>query len=69
MSGGTSTGAQNANGQVAFNPTSIGGGDIQVGGMVGQQGVSQGSQSSATGAGIDLKLDMPMPIPALMNMK
>jgi len=35
MSGGTSTGAQNANGQVAFNPTSIGGGNIQVGGNVG----------------------------------
>ena len=34
MSGGNSNSAMNANGQVAFNPTSIGGGHIMVGGSV-----------------------------------
>jgi len=36
MGGGQTTQTQNANGQVGFNPTSIGGGNIMVGGMVGQ---------------------------------
>jgi len=61
MSGGSTSTAQNANGQVQFNPTSIGGGNIAVGGSVGNGGVSQGSSGSATGAGVslDLKMDMP----------
>ena len=61
MSGGTSGSTQNGNGMVDFNPTSIGGGNIQVGGSVGQGAVSQGSSSQASGAsvGIDFKMDMP----------
>ena len=39
MGGGTSTVGQSANGNVSFNPTSIGGGSIMVGGSVGQAGV------------------------------
>ena len=61
MSGGKSSSTQNGNGMVDFNPTSIGGGNIQVGGNVGQGTVSQGSTSSATGpsVGLDLKMSMP----------
>ena len=61
MSGGSSSSAQNGNGMVDFNPTSIGGGNIQVGGNVGQGAVSQGSSSSATGpsVGVDFKMSMP----------
>jgi len=61
MSGGSSSSAQQGNGMVDFNPTSIGGGNIQVGGSVGQGAVSQGSSSSATGpsVGLDLKMSMP----------
>ena len=40
MSGGNSNSSQNANGNVAFNPTSIGGGNIAVYGSVGQGEVS-----------------------------
>ena len=68
MGGGSAHGSQNANGNVAFNPTSIGGGNISVGGSVGQAGVSQNQQTSATGASVGLDLSMPMPIPALMNL-
>ena len=67
MSGGTTHTTQNANGHVAFNPTSIGGGNISVGGSVGQAGVQQSSSGSATGAGV--KLDVSVPMPAiLMNL-
>ena len=45
MGGGQVKTTQNANGRVDFNPTSIGGGNISVGGSVGQAGVHQGSQS------------------------
>ena len=45
MGGGTSTSTSNANGQVAFNPTSIGGGNIMVGGSVGNGPVNQGSSN------------------------
>ena len=52
----------NANGQVAFNPTSIGGGNIAVGGSVGNAGVNQQGSNSATGAGVKLDLSIPMPM-------
>ena len=67
MSGGTTTTNQNANGHVAFNPTSIGGGNISVGGSVGQAGVQQSSSGSATGAGVKLDVSVPMPV-ILMNL-
>jgi len=63
MSGGSTTTTQNANGHVAFNPTSIGGGNISVGGSVGQGEVHQGSQSSATGPSVGLDLKMSPPVP------
>ena len=70
MSGGTSTSTQQANGNVSFNPTSIGGGTIAVGGSVGQAGVQQGSSSQATGASVGLDFSMPMPMPVqLMNLQ
>tara|TARA_B110001450_G_C17573687_1_gene461870 strand:- start:681 stop:1052 length:372 start_codon:yes stop_codon:yes gene_type:complete len=61
MGAGSTSSNQNANGQVGFNPTSIGGGNIQVGGSVGQGAVSQGNSQSATGAsvGLDFKMEMP----------
>lgn len=68
MSGGTSSTSQQANGQTSFNPTSIGGGNIMVGGSVGNGPVSQGSQSSATGPSVGLDLSMPMPM-GLMNLQ
>lgn len=63
MGGGSAGGSQSANGAVAFNPTSIGGGNIMVGGSVGQGQISQGQSTSATGAsvGLDFKMDMPIP--------
>lgn len=61
MSGGSSNSNQNANGNVQFTPTTVGGGNIGVGGSVGQGNVVQQGQNSATGAGVDLKLDMQMP--------
>ena len=45
----------------AGNPTSIGGGNISVGGSVGQAGVSQQQAGSATGATVDVKADVSMP--------
>ena len=62
MSGGQTHTTQNANGKVDFNPTTIGGGNISVGGSVGQGKVQQGSQSSATGAGVSVGVSMPMPV-------
>ena len=41
MGGGTSSNEQSANGVVGFNPTSIGGGNIQIGGSVGNGPVTQ----------------------------
>ena len=41
MGGGHVKTTQNANGKVDFNPTSIGGGNISVGGSVGQGTVQQ----------------------------
>ena len=66
MGGGTSDSAMNANGQVAFNPTSIGGGNIAVGGSVGNGGVNQVGQNSATGSSTSVGLSMPFP---MMNLK
>tara|TARA_B110000285_G_scaffold177472_1_gene199353 strand:- start:260 stop:451 length:192 start_codon:yes stop_codon:yes gene_type:complete len=54
MSGGKCHSTQNANGKVAFNPTTIGGGNISVGGSVGQGKVQQKSDCKATGAGVDV---------------
>ena len=68
MGGGNTSGSQNANGQVNFAPSSANGGNIYIGGSVGNGGVQQGSSNSATGAGVDLKLDMPMPMPGLQNL-
>ena len=68
MGGGNTSGTQNANGQVYFAPQSMDGGNIMIGGSVGNADVHQGSQHSASGAGVDLKLDMPMPMPALQNL-
>merc|ERR1739838_575676 len=62
MGGGSSESSMNANGQVAFNPTSIGGGNIAVGGSVGNGGVNQQGSNSATGAGVKLDLSMPFPM-------
>ena len=67
MGGGTSDSAMNANGQVAFNPTSIGGGNIAVGGSVGNGPVNQGATNQATGASV--ALDLSMPFPMLMNLQ
>ena len=68
MGGGTTSNSQNANGHVAFNPTSIGGGNISVGGSVGQGAVSQGQSGSATGAGVKLDVSIPPPVPVLLNL-
>jgi len=62
MSGGTSTSSQQANGQVSFAPTSIGGGQIAVGGSVGNAGVNQGGTNSATGAGVSVGVSMMPPV-------
>ena len=43
MGGGKTTTNQQCNGKVGFNPTSIGGGNISVGGSVGNAGCKQGS--------------------------
>mgnify|MGYP006086624821 CR=1 FL=1 len=68
MSGGSTTTTSNANGHVAFNPTSIGGGNISVGGSVGQGEVHQGSQSSATGPSVGLDLKMSPPVPGALQL-
>ena len=68
MGGGTTTQNQNANGSVGFNPTSIGGGNIMVGGSVGQGQIGQSTKGGASGAGVKLDLSMPMPMPALLNL-
>ena len=67
MGGGSCEQSQQANGNVAFNPTSIGGGNISVGGSVGQAGVSQSAGCQAGGAGVSVGVSMsPM---QLMNLK
>ena len=39
-----------------------------IGGSVANGPVTQQSSGGATGAGVDFKLDMPMPMPALQNL-
>ena len=60
MSGGSSMSSMNANGQVAFNPTSIGGGNIAVGGPVYLSNLDYGYPRSSS--------NMPMPMP-MQNMQ
>ena len=62
MSGGQTHTTQNANGKVDFNPTSIGGGNISVGGSVGQGTVQQSGVSKATGSSTSVDVSMPMPV-------
>ena len=71
MGSGSTSSNQNANGVVNFAPSSNGGGNIQIGGSVGNAGVSQGSTSQASGAsvGLDLKMSMPgMDMPGMPSM-
>ena len=68
MGGGKTSGTQNANGVVNFAPNSADGGSIMIGGSVANGPVTQQSSGRATGAGVDLKLDMPMPMPGLQNL-
>jgi len=71
MGGGTSDGNNQANGQVNFAPSSAGGGSVMIGGNIGNAGVNQWNQNSATGASTAIDFSMPMPIPALnlMNLQ
>ena len=62
MGGGHVKTTQNANGKVDFNPTSIGGGNISVGGSVGQGTVQQSGVSKATGSSTSVGVSMPMPV-------
>ena len=68
MGGGSLEQTQQANGNVSFNPTSIGGGNISVGGSVGQAAVQQGQKGEAGGASVGISASIPMMPLQLVNL-
>jgi hypothetical protein len=71
MGGGSSDGTNQANGQVNFAPSAAGGGSVMIGGNIGNAGVNQWNQNSASGASTAIDFSMPMPLPVLnlMNLQ
>ena len=69
MGGGKVSQTQQADGTVTFRPFVAGGGDIMIGGSVGNGDVIQGSQGQASGASANLGLSMPLMPGGLMNLQ
>ena len=68
MGGGSLEQTQQADGNVSFNPTSIGGGSITVGGNVGNGPVQQGQKGEAGGASVGISASIPMMPLQLVNL-